>query len=113
MGNEILFNAAKIHKRAINVVYNVCTIFQVYTVCFNTAVHNYLRANKLLQNLTGQFCHPQQVVAAIRAGVNPSGHPSNEASMWDFSSSFFFAGTVITTIGNSFTLIFISMIPSQ
>ncbi|XP_056624156.1 potassium channel subfamily K member 2 [Triplophysa dalaica] len=41
----------------------------------------------------------KQVVAAIRAGVNPSGHPSNETSMWDFSSSFFFAGTVITTIG--------------
>ncbi|XP_021323122.1 potassium channel subfamily K member 2 isoform X1 [Danio rerio] len=41
----------------------------------------------------------KQVVLAIRAGVNPSGHPSNESSMWDLSSSFFFAGTVITTIG--------------
>uniref|UniRef100_A0A672KJH7 Potassium two pore domain channel subfamily K member 2 n=1 Tax=Sinocyclocheilus grahami TaxID=75366 RepID=A0A672KJH7_SINGR len=41
----------------------------------------------------------KQVVFAIRAGVNPSGHPSNESSIWDLSSSFFFAGTVITTIG--------------
>ncbi|KPP64361.1 potassium channel subfamily K member 2-like, partial [Scleropages formosus] len=42
---------------------------------------------------------PQQVVSAIRAGVNPSGTPSNQTSLWDLSSSFFFAGTVITTIG--------------
>ncbi|XP_052001569.1 potassium channel subfamily K member 2-like [Xyrauchen texanus] len=43
----------------------------------------------------------KQVVLAIRAGVNPSGvnHTSNESSIWDLSSSFFFAGTVITTIG--------------
>ncbi|MBN3282520.1 KCNK2 protein, partial [Polyodon spathula] len=41
----------------------------------------------------------QQVVAAIRAGVNPSGNYSNQTSIWDLSSSFFFAGTVITTIG--------------
>lgn len=49
------------------------------------------------------FSHSQQVVVAIRAGVNPSGHPSNESSIWDLSSSFFFAGTVITTIGNGCT----------
>ncbi|XP_055028170.1 potassium channel subfamily K member 2 isoform X1 [Misgurnus anguillicaudatus] len=41
----------------------------------------------------------KQVVSAIRAGVNPSGHRFNGTSIWDFSSSFFFAGTVITTIG--------------
>uniref|UniRef100_A0A8C4ZVP3 Potassium channel domain-containing protein n=1 Tax=Gadus morhua TaxID=8049 RepID=A0A8C4ZVP3_GADMO len=41
----------------------------------------------------------KQVVSAIRAGVNPSGNPSNQTSLWDLSSSFFFAGTVITTIG--------------
>ncbi|CAL8316952.1 unnamed protein product [Merluccius merluccius] len=40
-----------------------------------------------------------QVVSAIRAGVNPSGNSSNQTSLWDLSSSFFFAGTVITTIG--------------
>lgn len=41
----------------------------------------------------------QKVVAAVRAGVNPSGNSSNQTSLWDLSSSFFFAGTVITTIG--------------
>ncbi|XP_062324478.1 potassium channel subfamily K member 2-like isoform X2 [Osmerus eperlanus] len=41
----------------------------------------------------------KQVVSAIRAGVNPSGNYSNQTSLWDLSSSFFFAGTVITTIG--------------
>ncbi|KAF5891950.1 potassium channel subfamily K member 2, partial [Clarias magur] len=41
----------------------------------------------------------KQVMSAIRAGVNPSGNSSNVTSLWDLSSSFFFAGTVITTIG--------------
>ncbi|KAG7461086.1 hypothetical protein MATL_G00206280 [Megalops atlanticus] len=41
----------------------------------------------------------KQVVSAIRAGVNPHGNSSNQTSLWDLSSSFFFAGTVITTIG--------------
>ncbi|XP_030638803.1 potassium channel subfamily K member 2b [Chanos chanos] len=41
----------------------------------------------------------KQVVSAIRVGVNPSGNSSNQTSLWDLSSSFFFAGTVITTIG--------------
>ncbi|XP_049446725.1 potassium channel subfamily K member 2-like isoform X1 [Epinephelus fuscoguttatus] len=41
----------------------------------------------------------KQVVSAVRAGVNPSGNRSNQTSLWDISSSFFFAGTVITTIG--------------
>ncbi|XP_027020880.1 potassium channel subfamily K member 2b isoform X1 [Tachysurus fulvidraco] len=41
----------------------------------------------------------KQVMTAIRAGVNPSGNSSNVTSLWDLSSSFFFAGTVITTIG--------------
>ncbi|XP_047430508.1 potassium channel subfamily K member 2-like isoform X2 [Mugil cephalus] len=41
----------------------------------------------------------KKVVAAVRAGVNPSGNSSNQTSLWDLSSSFFFAGTVITTIG--------------
>ncbi|XP_070843415.1 potassium channel subfamily K member 2-like [Chaetodon auriga] len=41
----------------------------------------------------------KQVVSAVRAGVNPSGNSSNQTSLWDISSSFFFAGTVITTIG--------------
>ncbi|KAK7907825.1 hypothetical protein WMY93_016437 [Mugilogobius chulae] len=41
----------------------------------------------------------KQVVSAVRAGVNPSGNSVNQSSLWDLSSSFFFAGTVITTIG--------------
>ncbi|KAM9552112.1 potassium channel subfamily K member 2-like isoform 1-T1 [Salvelinus alpinus] len=41
----------------------------------------------------------KQVISAIRAGVNPSANSSNQTSLWDLSSSFFFAGTVITTIG--------------
>ncbi|XP_063078708.1 potassium channel subfamily K member 2-like [Engraulis encrasicolus] len=41
----------------------------------------------------------RQVVQAIRAGVNPSDNSSNQTSLWDLSSAFFFAGTVITTIG--------------
>uniref|UniRef100_A0A8C4SPG8 Potassium channel, subfamily K, member 2a n=1 Tax=Erpetoichthys calabaricus TaxID=27687 RepID=A0A8C4SPG8_ERPCA len=40
-----------------------------------------------------------QMIAAIKAGVNPSENSSNQTSLWDLSSSFFFAGTVITTIG--------------
>uniref|UniRef100_A0A3B3UU24 Potassium channel, subfamily K, member 2b n=1 Tax=Poecilia latipinna TaxID=48699 RepID=A0A3B3UU24_9TELE len=41
----------------------------------------------------------KQLVSAVRAGVNPSSNLSNQTSLWDLSSSFFFAGTVITTIG--------------
>ncbi|XP_030581583.1 potassium channel subfamily K member 2 [Archocentrus centrarchus] len=41
----------------------------------------------------------KQVVSAIRSGVNPAGTLTNNSSLWDLSSAFFFAGTVITTIG--------------
>uniref|UniRef100_A0A3B5LY95 Potassium channel domain-containing protein n=1 Tax=Xiphophorus couchianus TaxID=32473 RepID=A0A3B5LY95_9TELE len=41
----------------------------------------------------------QQVVSAVRSGVNPAGTYTNHNSLWDLSSAFFFAGTVITTIG--------------
>ncbi|XP_008404068.1 potassium channel subfamily K member 2-like [Poecilia reticulata] len=41
----------------------------------------------------------QQVVSAVRSGVNPAGTYTNHSSLWDLSSAFFFAGTVITTIG--------------
>ncbi|XP_047913509.1 potassium channel subfamily K member 2 isoform X1 [Anser cygnoides] len=41
----------------------------------------------------------QQVVAAINAGIIPLGNTSTQISHWDLGSSFFFAGTVITTIG--------------
>nr|XP_020464387.1 potassium channel subfamily K member 16-like [Monopterus albus] len=40
----------------------------------------------------------QVILDAWEKGVNPSGN-STSPSNWDFSSSFFFAGTVVTTIG--------------
>ncbi|RMC12395.1 hypothetical protein DUI87_09910 [Hirundo rustica rustica] len=43
----------------------------------------------------------QQVVAAINAGIIPLGNTSAQISHWDLGSSFFFAGTVITTIEDS------------
>ncbi|KAM3930114.1 potassium channel subfamily K member 2 [Leptodactylus fuscus] len=41
----------------------------------------------------------QHVMAAINAGIIPLGNSSSQNSHWDLGSSFFFAGTVITTIG--------------
>uniref|UniRef100_A0A7N6ABV3 Potassium channel domain-containing protein n=1 Tax=Anabas testudineus TaxID=64144 RepID=A0A7N6ABV3_ANATE len=38
-------------------------------------------------------------VRALNAGVNPIGDTSYNSSHWDLGSAFFFAGTVITTIG--------------
>ncbi|XP_039193036.1 potassium channel subfamily K member 16 [Crotalus tigris] len=40
----------------------------------------------------------QVIMEAWEKGVNPEGN-SNNPSNWDFSNSFFFAGTVVTTIG--------------
>ncbi|XP_022050549.1 potassium channel subfamily K member 16-like [Acanthochromis polyacanthus] len=40
----------------------------------------------------------QVILDAWETGVNPSGNSTNPSN-WDFSSSFFFAGTVVTTIG--------------
>lgn len=36
---------------------------------------------------------------AVNAGVNPTGDTTYNSSHWDLGSAFFFAGTVITTIG--------------
>nr|XP_005483200.1 potassium channel subfamily K member 10 isoform X1 [Zonotrichia albicollis]XP_014120010.1 potassium channel subfamily K member 10 isoform X1 [Zonotrichia albicollis] len=41
----------------------------------------------------------QHAVEAEDSGVNPVGHFSNKSSHWDLGGAFFFAGTVITTIG--------------
>ncbi|XP_041907658.1 potassium channel subfamily K member 2 isoform X1 [Corvus kubaryi] len=49
----------------------------------------------------------QQVVAAINAGIIPLGNTSAQISHWDLGSSFFFAGTVITTIGRTQLIIFL------
>ncbi|XP_033966986.1 potassium channel, subfamily K, member 16-like [Pseudochaenichthys georgianus] len=40
----------------------------------------------------------QVILDVWEKGVNPSGNSTNPSN-WDFSSSFFFAGTVVTTIG--------------
>ncbi|XP_067841414.1 potassium channel subfamily K member 16 [Heptranchias perlo] len=40
----------------------------------------------------------QIIINAWEKGVNPTGNSTNPSN-WDFSSSFFFAGTVVTTIG--------------
>ncbi|XP_026239506.2 potassium channel subfamily K member 16 [Urocitellus parryii] len=40
----------------------------------------------------------QVIMEAWVKGVNPKGNSTNPSN-WDFSSSFFFAGTVVTTIG--------------
>ncbi|XP_016045368.1 potassium channel subfamily K member 10 isoform X2 [Erinaceus europaeus] len=41
----------------------------------------------------------QHALDADNAGVSPVGNTSNNSSHWDLGSAFFFAGTVITTIG--------------
>uniref|UniRef100_A0A452HL47 2P domain potassium channel Talk-1 n=1 Tax=Gopherus agassizii TaxID=38772 RepID=A0A452HL47_9SAUR len=58
---------------------------------------------KFLQNYTcldkqalEQFV--QVILEAWEKGVNPEGNSTNPSN-WDFSNSFFFAGTVVTTIG--------------
>uniref|UniRef100_A0A8C4SQH4 Potassium channel, subfamily K, member 2a n=1 Tax=Erpetoichthys calabaricus TaxID=27687 RepID=A0A8C4SQH4_ERPCA len=63
---------------------------------------NDVTVSSLLNPAKGYWCQPVhhwQMIAAIKAGVNPSENSSNQTSLWDLSSSFFFAGTVITTIG--------------
>lgn len=47
----------------------------------------------------------QVILDARESGVNPSGNSSNPSN-WDFGSSFFFAGTVVTTIGKLTTYLF-------
>uniref|UniRef100_A0A8C4NHS2 Potassium channel domain-containing protein n=1 Tax=Eptatretus burgeri TaxID=7764 RepID=A0A8C4NHS2_EPTBU len=41
----------------------------------------------------------KSMTEAISAGVSPLGSASNQSSHWELGSAFFFAGTVITTIG--------------
>lgn len=41
----------------------------------------------------------QHAIDAVSAGVSPIGDTSYNSSHWDMGSAFFFAGTVITTIG--------------
>uniref|UniRef100_A0A8C4QYJ6 Potassium channel, subfamily K, member 2a n=1 Tax=Eptatretus burgeri TaxID=7764 RepID=A0A8C4QYJ6_EPTBU len=41
----------------------------------------------------------EKISLAIGAGVNPNDNTTNRSSVWDIGSSFFFAGTILTTIG--------------
>lgn len=59
--------------------------------------------NKTEIKLFWLFCldsSSQHSVEAVNAGVSPVGDTSYNSSHWDLGSAFFFAGTVITTIGN-------------
>ena len=54
----------------------------------------------ILSNLCVCVCL-QVILDAWENGVNPSGNSTNPSN-WDFCSSFFFAGTVVTTIGEQY-----------
>lgn len=45
------------------------------------------------------LCSFQHAIDAVSAGVSPIRDTSYNSSYWDVGSAFFFAGTVITTIG--------------
>lgn len=47
------------------------------------------------------LCSFQHAIEAVSAGVRPIGDTSYNSSYWDLGSAFFFAGTVITTIGKT------------
>uniref|UniRef100_A0A8C2XHS9 2P domain potassium channel Talk-1 n=1 Tax=Cyclopterus lumpus TaxID=8103 RepID=A0A8C2XHS9_CYCLU len=81
------------------------TIFQILEREAESNNRNYFQLEKLnfLANYTcldrpalEKFV--QVILDAWERGVNPSGNSTNPSN-WDFSSSFFFAGTVVTTIG--------------
>lgn len=56
----------------------------------------------VLMLVTDTFWSVQHAIDAMSAGVSPSRDTSYNSSYWDVGSAFFFAGTVITTIGNTF-----------
>jgi len=53
----------------------------------------------ILLNITFLSFFLQHSIDAVSAGVSPIGDTSYNSSYWDLGSAFFFAGTVITTIG--------------
>lgn len=52
--------------------------------------------------VTDTFWSFQHAMDAMSAGVSPSRDSYYNSSYWDVGSAFFFAGTVITTIGDIF-----------
>ncbi|KAM7376603.1 hypothetical protein PAMP_006326 [Pampus punctatissimus] len=81
------------------------TIFQMLEREAESKNRDYFQLEKL-NFLTNYTCldrlalekFVQVILDAWENGVNPSGNSTNPSN-WDFSSSFFFAGTVVTTIG--------------
>ncbi|XP_029981757.1 potassium channel subfamily K member 16-like [Sphaeramia orbicularis] len=81
------------------------TIFQILEREAESNNRNHFQLEKL-NFLTNYTCldgpalekFVQVILDAWEKGVNPSGNSTNPSN-WDFSSSFFFAGTVVTTIG--------------
>lgn len=57
---------------------------------------------RVLILVTDMFWSVQHAIDAMSAGVSPSRDTSYNSSYWDVGSAFFFAGTVITTIGIAF-----------
>uniref|UniRef100_A0A2K6SSZ6 2P domain potassium channel Talk-1 n=1 Tax=Saimiri boliviensis boliviensis TaxID=39432 RepID=A0A2K6SSZ6_SAIBB len=81
------------------------TIFQLLEKQAEAQSRNEFQLEKLrfLENYTclDQWALEQFVQVIMEAwvkGVNPKGNSTNPSN-WDFGSSFFFAGTVVTTIG--------------
>ncbi|XP_072136231.1 potassium channel, subfamily K, member 16 [Mobula birostris] len=81
------------------------TVFQVLEMQAEAHTRNSFQLAKL-KFLTNYSCldgpalerFVQIIIDAWEKGVNPKGNSTNPSN-WDFSSSFFFAGTVVTTIG--------------
>ncbi|XP_056151601.1 potassium channel subfamily K member 16-like [Lampris incognitus] len=81
------------------------TVFQILEREAESNNRNHFQLEKLLF-LANYTCldgpalekFVQVILDAWEKGVNPSGNSTNPSN-WDFSSSFFFAGTVVTTIG--------------
>uniref|UniRef100_A0A3Q0RRD7 Potassium two pore domain channel subfamily K member 16 n=1 Tax=Amphilophus citrinellus TaxID=61819 RepID=A0A3Q0RRD7_AMPCI len=66
--------------------------------CFLMEKLNFLANYTCLDEDALEHFVKQVILYARENGVNPSGNSTNPSN-WDFSSSFFFASTVVTTIG--------------
>ncbi|XP_076833934.1 potassium channel, subfamily K, member 16-like [Brachyhypopomus gauderio] len=81
------------------------TVFQLLEKEAESNNRDYFQVEKL-SFLTNYTCLDRPalekfvkvILDAWGSGVNPSGNSTNPSN-WDFGSSFFFAGTVVTTIG--------------
>uniref|UniRef100_G3P8Q4 Potassium channel, subfamily K, member 10b n=1 Tax=Gasterosteus aculeatus TaxID=69293 RepID=G3P8Q4_GASAC len=90
------------------VLYLVCggLVFRALEQPFESNQKNSITLEKALFLKTHLCVSPEELEAlikhaidAVSAGVSPIGDTSFNSSHWDLGSAFFFAGTVITTIG--------------